>query len=56
MSKQKSGGQTVELSISGHQVRLSFAQERNPSVAQQIRVSLLDSYIRRHGSGNEQNA
>ena len=40
--------------ISGHQVRLSFAQERNPTVAQQIRVSLIDSYIRRHGSGDEQ--
>ena len=56
MSKPKSGGQTVELSISGHQVRLSFAQERNPAVAQRVRVSLIDSYIRRHGSGDEQNA
>ena len=56
MSKPKSGGQTVELSISGHQVCLSFSQERNPTVAQQIRVSLIDSYIRRHGSGDEQNA
>ena len=55
MSKPKSS-QTVELSISGHQVHLSFSQERNPTVAQQIRVSLIDSYIRRHGSGNEQNA
>ena len=56
MSKPKGGGQTVELSISGHQVHLSFAQEQNPTVARQIRVSLIDSYIRRHGSGNEQNA
>ena len=56
MSKPKSGGQTVELNISGHQVRLSFAQEQNPTVARQIRVSLIDSYIRRHGCGNEQNA
>lgn len=56
MSKPKGGGQMVELSISSHQVRLSFAQERNPTVAQQIRVSLIDSYIRRHGNGNERNA
>ena len=56
MSKPKGGGQTVELSISGHQVRLSFAQERNPAVAQRVRVSLIDSYIRRHGNGNERNA
>ena len=56
MSTPKSKSQTVELSISGHQVHLSFAQKRNSTVAQQIRVSLIDSYIRRHGSGNEQNA
>ena len=53
MSKPKSD-QTVELSISGHQIRLSFAQEQNPTIAQQIRVSLIDSYIRRHGRGDEQ--
>ena len=56
MSKPKSGGQTVELSISGHQVRLSFAQERNPAVAQRVRVSLIDSYIRRHGTTTDKNA
>ena len=55
MNTPKSKSQTVELSVSGHQVRLSFAQERNPTVARQIRVSLIDSYIRRHGSGDEQN-
>ena len=55
MSTSKSKSKMVELSISGHQVCLSFAQERNPTVAQQIRVSLIDSYIRRHGSGNKQN-
>ena len=46
----------MELSISGHQVRLSFAQERNSTIAQQVRISLIDSYIRRHGSSDEQNA
>ena len=54
MSTPKSKSQTVELNVSGHQVRLSFAQERNPTIAQQIRVSLIDSYIRRHRSGDEQ--
>ena len=56
MNQPKSGGQTVELSISGHQVRLSFAQERNPAVARQIRVSLIDSYIRRHGLTDDKNS
>ena len=56
MSKPKSGSQKVELSISGHQVCLSFAQERNPTVAQQVRVSLIDSYIRRHGTTDSKNA
>ena len=47
ISKPKSRDQTVELSISGHQVCLSFAREPNPVVAQLIRTSLIDSYIRR---------
>lgn len=53
MSKTNGQSQTVELSISGHQVRLSFTQEQNPTVAQQIRASLIDSYIRQHGVTDE---
>jgi len=49
MSTKKAKTKTVELIISGHQVSLSFAPEQNPTVAQQIRASLIDSYIRRHG-------
>ena len=56
MNTPKSKNQTVELSISGHQVRLSFAQERNPTVAQRIRASLIDAYIRRHGTTDGKNA
>ena len=56
MSEVKSKGQTMELSISGHQVCLSFAQEQNPTVAQQIRASLIDSYIRQHGLTDEEKA
>ena len=52
----KNRGKTVELSTSGHQVRLSFAQEQNPTVARQVRASLIDSYIRLHGTGGEQSA
>ena len=52
ISKPRGRGQTVELSISGHQVCLSFAQEPNPVVAQLIRTSLIDSYIRRRWDGD----
>ena len=54
MSTAKKSSNTVELSISGHQVRLTFAPEQNPTVAQQIRASLIDSFIRQHGSGDGQ--
>ena len=54
MNAAKSKGQTVEMSISGHQVFLSFAQEQNPTVAQQIRASLIDAYIRQHGTPDEE--
>ncbi len=53
MNSPKSRDRTLDLTISGHQVRLSFALEENPTVARQIRVSLIDAYIRRHGSADE---
>ncbi len=56
MNSPKSRGRTLDLIISGHQVRLNFAPEQNPTVAQQIRASLIDSYIRRHGGADEGDA
>ncbi len=56
MNSPKNRGRTLDLTISGHQVRLSFAPEQNPTVAQQIRVSLIDAYIRRHGGADEGSA
>lgn len=56
MSMAKKDKSTMELTISGHQVSLTFAPEQNPIIAQQIRASLTDSFIRQHGSGDEQNA
>ena len=54
MSKaKKDHAKTVELNISGHQVSLTFAPEQNSTIAQQIRASLIDSFIRQHGSGSE---
>ncbi len=56
MNSQKNRGRTLDLTISGHQVRLSFAPEQNPTVAQQIRASLIDAYIRQHGITEERKA
>ncbi len=56
MNSPKNRGRTLDLTISGHQVRLSFAPEQNPTVAQQIRASLIDSYIRQHGVTEEKKA
>ena len=53
MSAAKKNKNTVELTISGHQVSLTFAPEQNPIIAQQIRASLIDSFIRQHGNGEE---
>ena len=52
MSMAKKDKSTMELTISGHQVSLTFAPEQNPIIAQQIRASLID-FIRQHGSGDE---
>ena len=48
MSTSKKSKNTVEMTISGHQVSLTFAPEQNPAIAQQIRASLIDAYIRQH--------
>ena len=49
MSTSKKSKNTVEMTISGHQVSLTFAPEQNPAIAQQI----IDAYIRQHGSSGE---
>ena len=56
MSKGKNKAKTVEISVFGHPVKLRFAEEQNSAVAQQIRASLIDSYIRQHGVSNEKDA
>jgi len=56
MSMAEKNRNAVELTISGHQISLTFAAEQNLTVAQQIRASLIDSFIRQHGSGDEQRA
>lgn len=56
MSQTERKSQTVELSVPGHQVRLSFTPEQNSTVAQQTRASRIDSYIRQHGLAEEKKA
>ncbi len=39
------GEKVVELCIDGHPVTLSFLAEPNPTAAQRVRNSLIDSYL-----------
>lgn len=39
----------VNMTIDGHQVTISFAQENNPTLAALVRNTLLDSFIRKNG-------
>lgn len=48
MSTAEKNRNAVELTISRHQISLTFAAEQNLTVAQQIRASLIDAYIRQH--------
>lgn len=36
------------MTIDGHQVTISFAQEYNPSLSKLVRTTLLDSFIRKN--------
>ena len=38
----------MHMTIDGHQVTISFAQECNPNLSQLVRTTLLDSFIRKN--------
>ncbi len=39
----------MNMTIDGHKVTISFAQEYNPTLAALVRNTLLDSFIRKNG-------
>ena len=47
----------IQMTIEGHKVTISFAQEANPTLSALVRNTLLDAYIRKNGlCGEEQPA
>ena len=48
-------GDQIQMTIDGHHVTISFAQEENPTLSALVRNTLLDAYIRKNDlSGEEQ--
>ena len=39
----------MHMTIDGHQVTISFAQEYNPNLSKLVRTTLLDAFIRQNG-------
>ena len=51
MAKQatkKSTANQMHMTIDGHQVTISFAQEYNPNLSKLVRTTLLDFFIRKN--------
>ena len=54
---EKKNARQIRMTIEGHEVTLSFAQEPNPTLSALVRNTLLDAYIRKNGlCGEEQHA
>ena len=54
---EKKNARQMQMTIDGHMVTLSFAQEPNPTLSALVRNTLLDAYIRKNGlCGEEQPA
>ena len=53
-STEKKNTRQVQMTIEGHKVTISFAQEANPTLAALVRNTLLDAYIRKNGLCSEE--
>lgn len=54
-STEKKNTRQIQLTIEGHKVTISFAQEANPTLsALVVRNTLLDAYIRKNGLCSEE--
>ena len=45
---KNSSAKQKHMTIAGHQVTISFAQEYNPNLSKLVRTTLLDSFIRKN--------
>lgn len=44
----------IQMTIEGHKVTISFAQEANPTLSSLVRNTLLDAYLRKNGLYSEE--
>ena len=51
---EKKDTRQIQMTIDGHEVTLSFAQEPNPTLSALVRNTLLDAYIRKNGLYSEE--
>ena len=55
-STEKKNTRQIQMTIEGHKVTVSFAQEANPTLSALVRNTLLDAYIRKNVCSEEQPA
>ena len=53
-STEKKNTRQIQMTIEGHKVTISFAQEANPTLSALVRNTLLDAYIRKNGLCSEE--
>ena len=53
-STEKKTTRQIQMTIEGHKVTISFAQETNPTLSALVRNTLLDAYIRKNGLSSEE--
>jgi hypothetical protein len=53
-STEKKNTRQIQMTIEGHKVTVSFAQEANPTLSALVRNTLLDAYIRKNGLCSEE--
>lgn len=51
---EKRNVKNMQMTIDGHKVTISFAQECNPALSSLVRNTLLDAYIRKNGLCSEE--
>lgn len=54
-STEKKNTRQIQMTIEGHKVTISFAQEANPTLSALVRNTLLDAYIRKTGCAERNN-
>lgn len=51
---EKENKHKIQMTVEGHKVTISFAQEANPALSALVRNTLLDAYIRKNGLCSEE--